>query len=308
MALRESIGVKFSELKDNHDKVTEFEVYIPFERYGDLPGGGCYGVGALPNWADPWTLESQFVVFGEDGKVIGGSGQIIFGHKWVPSPDAVVASPLGDAIVWLENGQLWVWERQREGYWGYGDCWSEDRLVVPNDPAIVDARMNANGMLDVWCEDGSHYQFAVGVRLLFLMDEQGPFLCLMQHGAAGYRFWSPRAEGADTVIPGVVGVIVDEGVDVSWIAYTDYREVRLLEGVTRIEWLSFCQVPELRRVVIPASVETVEWFAFHDCPKLSDLVIEGDLTRLATWDEKAFAGCPCEEEYLRLRREAAADT
>ena len=58
-----------------------------------------------------------------------------------------------------------------------------------------------------------------------------------------------------------------------------------------------------RRVVIPATVQMVENCAFEWCGKLTDLVIEGDLSRVARWHEDAFTNCPCEAEYLELRRE-----
>ena len=56
--------------------------------------------------------------------------------------------------------------------------------------------------------------------------------------------------------------------------------------------------------MIPATVEQVESYAFGGCENLRKLTIEGDLSRVADWAEDAFTGCPCEESYLTLRRQA----
>lgn len=54
MALRDGIGVRFSELRDNHQKDTTHSLGSrTLDRYGNLPDGEHYGVGRLPNWADP---------------------------------------------------------------------------------------------------------------------------------------------------------------------------------------------------------------------------------------------------------------
>lgn len=243
MTLRDSIGVRFSELRDNHQKDVTFwwnrfmpglgeyrEAERPLDRYGDLPDGGRYGIGYYPNWADPWTQDGQYVVTGPDGELKGLSGQINHGHWWVPSPDALVATPDGDALVWLEEGQLWFWP---DDEWGYGDCWSGNQIVVPHNVAIADARMNADDTLDVWCADDTHYVFACHERVLLLPDGRNLLLCMVSHGAASEREgWLDYGEVISRMTD-LTGAFIDKALDIDTDVLEYYgphlSEVRFFE-------------------------------------------------------------------------------
>ena len=79
MALRDPIGVWFSELQDNWEECGFFydvsmyqndrhdEVY---RRYGDLPDGRRFGAGFIPAFGDPWARESAIVIVGETGELL----------------------------------------------------------------------------------------------------------------------------------------------------------------------------------------------------------------------------------------------
>lgn len=186
MTLRDCIGVRFSELRGNHQRDTTYwwndydsskksglyKNERELDRYGNLPDGGCYGVGHLPNWADPWQRDSQYIVVGADGEIMGGSGQIDHGEGWHPSPDALVATPAGDAIVWLEDGKPWAWQKDSEGEWGFGKRRNVSRIILPNHAAVIDARMNADGTLDVWCADDAHFVYSCHGGVVFSLNEQ----------------------------------------------------------------------------------------------------------------------------------------
>lgn len=186
MTLRDCIGVRFSELRGNHQRDTTYwwndydsskksglyKNERELDRYGNLPDGGCYGVGHLPNWADPWQRDFQYIVVGADGEIMGGSGQIDHGEGWHPSPDALVATPAGDAIVWLEDGKLWAWQKDSEGEWGFGKRRNVSRIILPNHAAVIDARMNADGTLDVWCADDAHFVYSCHGGVVFSLNEQ----------------------------------------------------------------------------------------------------------------------------------------
>ena len=105
------------------------------------------------------------------------------------------------------------------------------------------------------------------------------------------------------------GLAIAEGVlAVEWLSFAEcgLRELRLPQSLTRIGREAFAENPELERLRIPAGVGLVEAGAFRDCTGLRELEIEGCPGRLLLWDEQAFAGCPCEADYLRLRERALA--
>ena len=89
----------------------------------------------------------------------------------------------------------------------------------------------------------------------------------------------------------------------SWGEYDGcgVKRVFFNPGVERIEFEILANNPDLEKIVIPSYVEYVEWAAFQNCVNLRELVVNGDPARMAKWDAEAFKGCPCEEEYLRMR-------
>ena len=311
MALRDAIGVRFSDLRGNHERHGTWAMDV----FGYLPDGGCYGVSARYNSTTEY-FESQYVVVGADGEEAGWSSQDVSPHQfdypyYYPKPDAMVADPSGKTIVWLEEGRLWIWDEDNpeKKHGRLPACWSHDRLIVPGDPAIADARMNADSSLDVWCEDGSRYLYLVDWHVLLMPGDRGMWACALGKGAAsewGYGYVT-ASDGA----AGAVGAVVCEDYDKEeyfssqfLLAFSSFRELRFLKAVTRIESWQFEWMTELERVVIPEGIQMVGEFAFEGCGKLVDLVIEGDTTRVASWSKYAFSGCPCEAQYLEMRRKA----
>ena len=79
MALRDPIGVWFSELQDNWEEcgffydVSMYQNYRHdevYRRYGDLPDGRHFGAGFIPAFGDPWARESAVVIVGETGELL----------------------------------------------------------------------------------------------------------------------------------------------------------------------------------------------------------------------------------------------
>lgn len=102
MALSNGIGVRYSELKDNHEDASywwwnERDVRT-YTRYGVLPSGESFGVARTPSQENSYARD--VVIVCEDGEVRacgwvypdGGIG------SHYPGPEVMVASPLAKAI------------------------------------------------------------------------------------------------------------------------------------------------------------------------------------------------------------------
>lgn len=319
MALSKGRGVRFSELKDNHESapywVWNRQDVRTYTRFGVLPNGMSFGVAHTPTQANSYARDT--VIITEDGEILAAGWDFPFGGigDHIPEPEVMLASPSAKTIVWLGGGELWVWQQDEELQRFISG--STKRVDMPDDAAVLDARMNENDKLDLWCEGGARHVYSCDGDVLvpghhaaeLCWSAYGGIIVPLTHaaeahpeGIRGYMdSWLYASCGVDGFLVG--GDVTLGGWNLCGVVA---RELRFTPDVECIGEGVFSLLDELERVVIPATVRMVESCAFQYCDKLVDLVIEGDLSRVATWHEKAFEECPCEAAYMELRRKAAA--
>lgn len=310
MALKETVGVRFSELKDNHEPTRytprEYVSWHRFECYGHLPDGSYFGIGEIRDIDECWY--DDFFLVDAEGRALAYAYEHF---RSVAMPEAAVASPSGKSIVWLAEGQLWTWlyNPKREGFASF----EGHQVHVPEDVAVADARMGANGMVDVWCADGSRYQYACDADALLAPGERGPLLCTYPRWLDWYALECRTScdayfKACAEALPGISGLLVCADADsFASSEFPDgFREVRFSEDCDCVESYMLAGA-KLERVVLSAGVSEVGQCAFAWNRSLRELVIEGDASRIAGWADDAFEDCPCEEEYLELRRKAQTE-
>lgn len=309
MALTTAVGKRFSELKDNHEPSRytprEYVAWHDFECYGYLPDGSYFGVGKDRGVDECW-YDNLFLVDAESRALAYPleHDAPFLGYAY-PMPDAIVASPSGRSIVWLAGGQLWTWllNREREVF----SSFEAHRVFIPGGAAVSDARMNTNGMLDVWCEDGNRYEYACDIDALLAPGKWGPLLCTYPYSLDWYAcecrtscdaYFKACAEA----LPNVTGLLVCANAELpeSHELPDGFREVRFASDYGCVEPLEFANM-KFERVVLSAGVAEVGQCAFAWNSILGELVIEGEASRIAKWAADAFDGCPCEEAYLERR-------
>ena len=314
MGLRATAGVRFSELVDNHEPSRytprEYVSWHRFECYGYLPDGSCFGVGEVRDFDECWydsfflvDAEGRALAYAYDEGDLGGLRSLVM-------PDAAVASPSGKSIVWLAGGQLWTWLYNPKR--GRFASFEGHQVHVPEDVAVADARMNANGTVDVWCADGSQYEYACDVDALLAPGKWGPLLCTYPCAWDWYA-WECRTscdeyfKACAEALPDIAGLLVCAKAEpfASAELPDSIREVRFSTDCDCVESLMLAGA-KLERVVLPPGMSEVGQCSFAWNRALRELVIEGDVSRIAGWAADAFDGCPCEAEYLELRRKAHA--
>ena len=325
MALSKGIGVRFSELKDNHESAQCWEWNRQrartYTRFGVLPNGESFGVSRTPTQENYYARD--VVIVSTDGE-IRACGWIFpdggIGNHY-PEPKVMVASPSAKTIAWFGGGELWVWLQDKELQ--RFTSGSTKRVDMPDDAVVLDARMNENGTLDLWCEGGVRYVYSCDEDVL-LCGYHASDLCKSADGGAivpssrvtrvvgiysEQEFFRECMDACLRAFPEVAGFLIEGDFTVEgWeLCGMHARELRFAPEVECIGEGEFAVLGELKRVVIPATVQMVDSCAFEWCRKLTDLVIEGDLSRVACWHEDAFKNCPCEGEYLELHRKAAAE-
>ena len=112
MALSKGIGVRFSELKDNHESapywVWNRRDVRTYTRFGVLPNGTSFGVAHTPTQANSYARDT--VIIAADGEILAtGWGSPLGGAgEHYPEPEVMLASPSARTIVWLGGGELWA--------------------------------------------------------------------------------------------------------------------------------------------------------------------------------------------------------
>lgn len=324
MALSKGIGMRFSELKDNYENAQCWEWdrkrVKTYTRFGVLPNGEGFGVARTPTQENYYARD---VVIVSTGGEIRACGWIFpdggIGNHY-PEPEVMIASPSAKTIVWLGGGELWIWLQNEEL-----QCFtsgSTKRVDMPDGAAVLDAYMNEDGTLDLWCEGGARHVYSCDEDVLLCGYHAADLRRSADKGAivpssrvtrvvgvyAESEFVRECMDACLRAFPEVAGFLIEGDFTVeSWgLCGMHARELRFAPEVERIDEGEFAVLGELERVIIPATVQMVESCAFEWCGKLTDIVIEGDLSRVAGWHENAFEKCPCEDEYLNLRRKAAA--
>ena len=299
MELRDTIGVWFSELKDNWEESVFFRrSWIRrkggrFRHFGDLPDGRHFGAGCVPASGNPRTREMAILIVGETGELQLAAP--IGEDNW---PTAVVSSPSGRSIVWITEGKrLGVWHQKAEGFVSQDGCSLHERL---DGLDVLDARMCSDGILELRLEGGKSrgYLCDADVVLELWINRWAPKTeeCGRLSHALKEGFLDPVPESL------IVMVCKEDGR--GEYAGCGVKQVEFESWLEKIEEEILSDNPDLENVVIPASVRHVGWHAFYNCTSLMNLMIEGDLSRVADWDRNAFEGCPCEEYYTLLRQDA----
>ena len=296
MALRDPIGVWFSELTDNWER-GDFYWVDPwgkrkdesYRHYGDLPDGRHFGAALAPAFGDPWARETAIQIVKTTGELDTETEAINERENW---PLAMVSSPSGGSLVWLtENHFLEKWCQDKEGFVPYDGGSLKARL---DDMAVLDARMGADGILQIRLEDGRTMGYLCDADIILLPREDGwalmdkADLSQLKESCPGFRL---------DLLP-----VMIRQKDDAWDYYDcGVRRVCFEPGLEVIKNGILAQNPDIETVTIPASVKRVEAFAFGCCEKLKELVIKGDVSRVADWAEDTFVSCACEEFYKQLR-------
>ncbi len=297
MELRDTIGVWFSELKDNWEECGFFRRSWfwrkkgRYRRFGDLPDGRHFGAGHVPASGGPWAREMAILTAGETGELQLAAP--IGENNW---PTAVVSSPSGRSIVWLtEDKRLGAWHQKAEGSVSRGGSSLNERL---DGLDVLDARMHSDGILELRLEGGIRrgYLCDADVVLEPWIDRWAP-----KPEECG-RLSHALKEGSPDPVPGSLIVMIRKEDGRGEYAGCGVKQVEFEHGLERIEDEILADEPDLKSVVIPASVRHVGRHAFYNCTSLTNLMIEGDLSRVADWDEDAFEGCPCEGCYMLHRQ------
>ena len=316
MELRDSAGVWFSRLDRSRE---ERKFYYDFSlnknerhdavyrHYGDLPDGCSYGACVFPSmisYADfrdpPFT---GIVIVDENGKMktLTPAEHMHLQPEEHYFPMAIVPSPTGKSLVWITEGDLWTWRmNSREERFIGDDGKPENRF---GERKVQDARMHADGILEVLLEDGETLGLFCDEEILLRPFEDG---------------WIPGDEESEFVLtqpmeywPDSLILMIRKDHD-GWrpgslggCEFNDcgVRRVCFEPGLETIKAGILAMNDRLETVVVPDHVRQVESFAFGCCNNLKNLVIEGDLSRVADWAGDAFDGCACEEYFKRLRDE-----
>lgn len=299
------VGKSFSWMKDNWEECDFcYNVSMDpndwhsavYRRYGNLPDGRHFGVYIWPK-SEAWPEASVMLIVGKNGQMEVNteidSRDVPIRELW---PLAAASSPSGKSIVWLKDGELWAWHMNMEEKRFLPD--DGERLTSRLDGVCIrDAVMRRDGILVLFLEDGKTMGYLCDADMLLFPWEDGWLPKTEEHR----RLSTAIEEGALDTCPEELFVMIHE--DDVWGEYAGLGVKRVFfnPGLKRIEGMILADNPDLESITIPAYVEYVYYGAFCNCAKLKDLTIRGDLSRVADWDPEAFKGCPCEEEYLRLR-------
>ncbi len=302
MKLSDTVGVWFSELENNWEECGFYwfswldrRKDAHYRRYGDLRDGRHFGAGYIPAFGDPWGRESAIVIVKETGELQYDTRSRI--KEWDRWPKAMAVSPSGRSLVWLtDDNLLGVWTREKEDFKDWHGMILNERL---DDRPVADAKMNADGILEIRCEGGETLGYHCDADVVLDPWENGWIPKEEECRQVSYAF----KKGFLKTCPASLCVLICDGDEWGEYAGRGVRHAVFAPGLERIEGQILADNPELESIVIPATVRYVDWRAFGGCTNLKSLVIEGDLSRVASWDKEAFKGCPCEGYYARLRRQ-----
>ena len=314
------IGKSFSWMEDNWEEC-DFRYNVStdpddwhdavYRRYGDLPDGRHFGVYIWPK-SEAFSPASVMMIVDKSGKMRTNT---VIKESWSTQdsvfwPLAAAATPSGKSIVWLQDGRIWVWRKDKQGKRFLPDAGEELTDRIEGIP-VYDALMRDDGILVL---------FQAGKEYAYLCDED---IVLVKYvdcripadTAEAVRFeqcWIPAGKAESPFRNEVFPSRVDDWPDEFAVMIRkeddegDYyscgiRRVCFEPGLEIIKPEILADNPDLESVTIPASVKEVQTWAFGCCTNLKNLVIEGDLSRVADWALDAFDACACEEQYLRLR-------
>ena len=323
MTLCDPIGSWFSELTDNWEEQefyydslvygdvvkddTRIHYCSKYRRYGDLPNGSHFGVWLFPSmtsFADFKDPPFTGIIIVDESGYMQASNPAEHMHLQPEEhyyPMSIAFSPTGKSLVWITEGELWIWQT---------DCREERFITDDGKPdsrfegrKIRDARMQDDGILEILLEDGETLGIFCDENMLLKPFEGG---WIPGDEAAAWGIGQPMSCWPESL------VLMVRKEDTGWqtnnlnSTYYNNCEVRRVcfePGLETIKSGILAMNPKLESVVIPDYVRQVETFAFGCCDNLKNLVIEGDLSRVTNWAEDVFDGCPCEKYYKQLRKD-----
>lgn len=297
---RSMVGIPFSKLPQRPEKTRCLRERkaalseLDFWRWGTLANGRSFGVLRSAVAMDPGYYEFQAALLDADG--VCRRWALLGEHYDQCLPEAMVALSGGDRLLWLLRGKLYCWD----GLAGRPAVCVNDRL--PEETVISDAILRESGLLELVCSGGLRFGYVSGADAVLEPLGEG---WLAHAGEESCTGWNTALQDCMTEEPLPWGLALEEGVAaVEWLSFSEVglRELRLPESLKRIGPEAFSDNPALEQVTIPKDVRYVEESAFRGCTGLRELRIEASPSRLPHWDETAFAGCPCEADFLRQRR------
>ncbi len=312
------IGKSFSWMEDNWEEC-DFRYNVSgdpddwhdavYRRYGDLPDGSHFGVYIWPK-SEAFSPASVMMIVDKSGEmrtntVIKESWSTRSSEFW---PMAAAATPSGKSIVWLKDGRIWVWRKDKQ-----------EKRFLPDGGEYLTDRIEGFPVYDAIMRDD-------GILVLFLSGNESKdcaYLCdediVLDH-VVFYRndryedYWIPASKAEAPCRntgfpdrnrvdywPDSFAVMIRSEDDEYDYCGCGVRRVCFEPGLELIKPGMLADNPDLESVRIPASVKEVKSWAFGCCTNLKNLVIEGDLSRVANWARDAFDSCACEEKYLRLQ-------
>ncbi len=294
-----SEGVFFSQIDQSPEKTSCFRVRGParreldFWRFGMLKNGQSFGVLRTGVAMDPGYYEYEAVLVDKDGVCLAST--LLGKHYGQRMPEVMVALPGGNWLLWLLAEELYCWE----GMEGCPAIRINDRL--PAGTAIADAILQENDILELLCADGRRFGYVWAADAWLEPLDEG---WLAHAGEDCCNGWNTHLQDCMAEETLLWGLAIDEGVTaVEWLCFSEcgLRELRLPASLERIGPEAFSENPDLERLIIPRGVDMVEADAFRGCTGLREVQIEGSLSRVSRWDETAFAGCPWEATFRKLR-------
>ena len=297
MALRDPIGIWFSELKDNweerdfyHERIRDRKTY---RHYGDLPDGLCYGTVYFEG-SDPWPPSACVTVTDKEGKSLCNSAVSENWKTWKWQwPDMLAASPSGKSLVCQIDGRIYAWRKDKEGFVSDLGDFLDGRI---GDLKVLDAKIQDDGILQLKMEDGTLRGYLCDANAVLSSSSDS----WIADNDESWIIADACKNGYLESCPEAVAIVISDSDNWGQYENCGIHKAFVEQGTKRIEGCVLAENPELKTMTIPASVEYIEWGAFLNCRNLQELLIEGDLSRVSDWNEGAFNGCPCEEYYLSL--------
>lgn len=215
---------------------------------------------------------------------------------------AIAVSRTCNRILWQVENEMWVWEAPfiEDGHT------TERRLLasVPEELSLPDSVSDGDGRVRIPAGGGLRFDTD---RSLYAARIDGKEYC------AYPDMIMPVTEMDDVCVlafpydAGKVDLFVPEWVRTleKWpdrmeddAVSIDAGTLLLPDGLETIGEASLCRFRGIDRLVIPASVTRVSKTYAGD---VKELEIKGDPARVLNWDEDAFRGCGCEQEYRKMR-------
>jgi hypothetical protein len=140
--------------------------YAAYRYYGDLPDGRHFGTYVFPSMTSYADFKDPsftgVVIVEKNGKMQTSTPaeQMHLQPEEHYFPTAILASPSGKTLVWITEGELWSWHMVFPKGLFLTDCGEQETRF--GGRKVRDARMHADGILEVLLEDGETFESSDG--------------------------------------------------------------------------------------------------------------------------------------------------